>query len=148
MRDRGDDQDDDQRGEQPVEEEREERQPEDVEADVLVELRVLDPERLRVGEEDPLLPLAGDAAAGDQREERGDRDADPAAVRADRLLVPGEQLVLGPHRAGCAGARRSATVRLTSISTKKRTVKTAVGANRAQSRPRQVVPKPTESNQR
>ena len=48
VRQRGDDEDDDQAREEPVEDEREERQPEHVEADVHVELRVLDPEVLRV----------------------------------------------------------------------------------------------------
>ena len=46
VRDRGDDEHDHQAGEQPVDDELEERQLEDVEADVLVELRVLDAEAL------------------------------------------------------------------------------------------------------
>ena len=42
VRDRGHEQHDDEAGEQPVDDEAQERQLEDVEADVLVELRVLD----------------------------------------------------------------------------------------------------------
>ena len=57
VRDGRHEQDDDEAGEEPVGDEAQERQLEDVEADVLVELRVLDPEVDPVREEHPLLPL-------------------------------------------------------------------------------------------
>src|SRR5215471_1366423 len=49
-----------------------EKELEDVEADVLVELRVFDAERDAVAEEDPGLPLRGRARACDQGEQSGD----------------------------------------------------------------------------
>ena len=81
---RGDDQDHEQRRERPARDELEERQLEHVEADVAVELRVLDAEVGGVREQDPVAPLRRDAARHHDREERGDREADAARRRARR----------------------------------------------------------------
>ena len=122
-------------GEEPVEDERQERQPEDVEADVLVELRVLDPEvcawvnRIHRCHSPETLPPASSAKNSETR----------IRIRpeygADRLLVAGEHLVLGTQRAragrdavGDREARRASSRR-------RRSVNTAAGAKRAQSRP-------------
>ena len=97
--DGGDDEHDHEPGEEPLEDELDERQLEDVEADVLVELRVLHAEVGGVGEEHPLLPLRRHADAGDEREEDRDTDADAAREAPGGLAVAGDELVLGPHRA-------------------------------------------------
>ena len=107
VRDRGDEQHDDEPGEEPVDHELDERQVEDVEADVLVELRVLDAELDAVREQDPLPPLRRDTDPGDQGEEQRDADADPTPEASGGLLVPGDELVLGRRR----GHRRGSAVR-------------------------------------
>ena len=107
VRDRGDEQHDHETGEQPLEHELDERQLEDVEADVLVELRILDAEVDAVREEDPLLataptrrsrrsarrrwrprrgsgPGSGRSPAGSGRSSRPRASSDPAAGDAAR----------------------------------------------------------------
>ena len=96
--DRGDDQHDHRGGEQPVDDERQERQLEDVEADVDMELRVLDVEGHVVPEQQPLLPLARRARARDHSKEQRDRDAHQAGAPPDELAVPLDQLLLGTRR--------------------------------------------------
>ena len=88
----------DEDGERPVDAEDQERQLEDVEADVLVELRVRDPEVAAVAEQDPVVPLADRPRRADEREHEGDRDVDPPGVGPDVLLVaPDELVLLGEH---------------------------------------------------
>ena len=94
----GDDQHDDQRHEQPVHREGQERELEDVEPDVDPELRVLDAEVDPVAEQDPGLPLGGDARAGDDREHHGDHEPHRALPTADDLVVPLEELLVGSPR--------------------------------------------------
>ena len=88
-----DDQRDDQDGQRPVDHEVHERQLEDVEADVLVELRILDPEVAAVAEEDPVLPFADRARGGDQRHDEGQGDVEPPGVGPHDLLVAAHHLV-------------------------------------------------------
>ena len=101
--DGGDDQDDDRRGKQPVDEELQERQLEHVETDVPVELRVLGAEGHVVGEQDPLVPVAGDAGPGDQREQGRYERAHEQGAGADDLVVALDQLFFRPH--GTEGRR-------------------------------------------
>ncbi len=98
VRDRGDQQHDHEPGEEPLEHELDERELEDVEADVLVELRILDAEVDAVREKDPLAPLRGHADARDQREEDRDADPDAADEPPGHLLVAGDHLVFRRHR--------------------------------------------------
>ena len=94
VEDDGDDQRHDEDGQRPVHHEGEEGQLEDVEADVLVELRVLDAEAAAVAEQDPVLPLADRPGRGDQGQHEGERDVDPPGVGPHDLLVAPDQLVL------------------------------------------------------
>jgi len=107
VRDRGDEQHDHEPGEEPLEHELDERELEDVEADVLVELRILDAEVDAVREEDPLTPLRRHADPRDEREEDRDPDADATGEATRHLLVARDHLVFGGHRAlrAQAGAR-------------------------------------------
>ena len=89
------DQDDEQCREDPSGRELQERQPEHVERDVLVKLRVLLAERGGVREQDPVLPLARDAGAHDQREEDGDEHPYPTRVRRHVTAVALDDLVFG-----------------------------------------------------
>ena len=98
VRERGDEQHDDEPAEEPLGDELQERQLEDVEADVFVELRILDVERDVVDEQHPLLPLRRHADAEDEREEERDADADPTRVARGRGLVAPDQLVFGAGR--------------------------------------------------
>jgi hypothetical protein len=95
---RGDDQHDEKRRERPARDELEEREPEHVEADVLVELRILHAEVARVGEEDPAPPLRRDAAAHHDCEEEGNAEANAARVGIDDAAITLDDLVLGPGR--------------------------------------------------
>ncbi len=92
-----DDEDDRQGGEQPGDHEGQERQLEDVEADVGVELRVLDAEVHPVGEQEPVVPLARHPGPGDQGEQQAHPDPDPARALVHDLVVPAQQLLLGAH---------------------------------------------------
>ncbi len=94
-----DDQHHQQRGEDPARRELQERQPEDVEGDVLVELRVLDAERGRVREQDPVLPLGRHTGTHDQREEQRDEHAHTARVGCDVAAVTLDDLVFGARSA-------------------------------------------------
>ena len=96
--DRGDDEDDDDRGEQPSHDEPPERQLEDEEADVAPELRIGNVEGHVIAEEDPLVPVTRGAGPGDESEESGDGDAHQAAACADHLVIPLDDLLLGPQR--------------------------------------------------
>ena len=102
---RGDDQHDEQRREDPARRELQERQPEHVERDVLVELRILDPERRGVREQDPVRPLLGDTRTHDEREEQRHQDPHPPRVRRDVAAVALDDLVFGT---GAPIARRDA----------------------------------------
>ena len=83
-------------GEQPPDHERQERQLEDVEADVAPEQRVdLRPEVDRVVEQDPLVPHARRAGAGDEGEGEGHEDPHEALAVPDELAVAVDDLVLG-----------------------------------------------------
>ena len=73
--------------------------------------------------------------------------ADAARVRRDVAAVPLDDLVLGTG-AAIRGAIRSATIRLTSITTKKTTEKMTAGTIFADSSARHVCAKPTSLNQR
>ena len=95
--DGGDDQDDDDRGEQPIHHELQERQLEHEEPDVLVELRVLDPEVDGVTEQDPAVPAAGDAGAGDQGEQGGHARAHEHGAGPDDLVVALDKFLLRAH---------------------------------------------------
>ena len=76
------------------------RQVEDVEADVLVERRVLGAERAAVAPEQELAPLAGPGPTGEQPEHDGDADQQPLAKRVDDLAVAVQVDLLGARRAG------------------------------------------------
>ena len=110
---RGDDQDHEQRRERPSRDELEERQLEHVEADVAVELRVLDPELRRMREEDPVAPLGRDAARHHDREEGRDREADATRRTARRRCGTARRSRLRGPRVRASGANRSATIRST-----------------------------------
>ena len=73
---------DDERAEQPVEDELIHRQLEDVEAEVAVELRILDAEVLRVAEEQHVTPLAGGARS---EHEGDDARKDEHGAKGDAL---------------------------------------------------------------
>ena len=118
--DRRDDQAQEGRGEAEAHEIAQERQPERVERHVGAELRVVDPERLAVGEQQVLAPLTGGRTAGEQAEEQRDADDDAAtdrfegdAVALEVLLLlrhaaeRGAQPVGQPHREGRAHAAMS-----------------------------------------
>ena len=94
VEDRRHDERHDQDGQRPVDDEVQEGQLEDVEADVLAELRVLDPEIAAVAEEDPVLPFADRARGGDERHHDGQRDVETPGVGPHDLLVPADELVL------------------------------------------------------
>src|SRR4029079_15734098 len=95
MEHRGDDQDDEQRRKYPARDELEEREPEYVEADVLVELRILHAERARVGEQDPVAPLRRNTAPHDDREEDRDPEANAPCIRVDDAAITLNDLVFG-----------------------------------------------------
>ena len=140
--DGGDDEHDEQRREQPPDEEGEERQPEHVEADVGVELRVLDPEVAGVGEEDPRVPLARHAGAGDQGEQpRQRRRGRGRPGRATSSWYRSITSSSGPAGRN-GGASRSAITRLIHMITKKAAVKIADRAILAPSTPRQIADSP------
>jgi hypothetical protein len=90
----GDQQHDDEGGEGPVEDEAQEGHGEDVEADVGAELGVGGAEIDPVAEQHPLVPLVGEAPAGDQGQEGGHRHPHPTGVRPDQLPVALDQLLL------------------------------------------------------
>ena len=94
MEDDGDDERDDQDRQRPVDDEVHERELEDVEADVLVELGVLNPEVAAVAEEDPVLPLADRARRRDERHDQRQHDVEPPGVGPHELLVAADHLVL------------------------------------------------------
>ena len=54
-------------------------------------------ERDVVGEEDPLVPVAGDARPGDQGEESRYRRTHQQGAGPDDLVVALDQLLFGPH---------------------------------------------------
>jgi hypothetical protein len=84
--DGGDDEGHDERAEEPVHEEGEERQFEDVEADIPVEERVLQPERARVPEEDPVVPAGhGRQSEGHSQEKRNRSPHRPRPAGEKRL---------------------------------------------------------------
>ena len=94
MGDRGDDRHDDERPEHPADQELYERQLEDIEADVLVELRVFDAEVHAVEEQHGLLPLPAGAAAHNQGEQDGDHHAHQPTAMANRIVIVAEQVLL------------------------------------------------------
>ena len=98
----GDDQqrDEHHRGEEPVEHEGDERQPEHVEADVVMELCVGDPEALRVAEHQPVLPVTDGRRSEQQAGDGGDGDAEGAQPVTEELVEPLD------HRVGVGGERR------------------------------------------
>ena len=87
--------------EQEAEHDPQQRIREDEERDVLVELRVLDAERLPVEERQPHAPLAGRRRGGEQADQGEQADDDQPAVRVDDAAVAVEALLLdrgGPVR--------------------------------------------------
>ena len=98
VRCRRDDRDDDQRSERPGDRRAEERQFEQVEADVAVELRVFDPHRLGVAEQDPVVPLAHHRRTGHQGEHRAD-DRSAEHVSGTEQLVDALEHLLARHEA-------------------------------------------------
>ena len=94
VEDDGDDERDDQDGQRPVDDEVHERELEDVEADVLVELRILDPEVAAMAKEDPVLPFADRARGRDERHDERQGDVEASGVGPHDLLVAADDLVL------------------------------------------------------
>ncbi len=88
VREQHEQRDEDERGEEPVEGEGHERQPEHVEADVVAELLVGDPERLAVAEQGPRRPLTGGRQREQQSEEDGDGDAHQAQSATEQVVEP------------------------------------------------------------
>ncbi len=98
VRQRGDHQHDDQSLERPPEQELDERKLENVKPDVLMELRILNPEAEVVSEKVPVVPLPVGPDTGEQGEDRRRSKPDPSSVRVDQVAVSNHQLVGSPRR--------------------------------------------------
>ena len=133
---------------QPAHDEGQERQGEDVEAHVLVELRVARRERDAVAEQEVVLPLAHCARRGDGAHDDRDDRADHGGVRGDPLLIATDQLVLGPQRQLARTAKRSTMARLTHDAAKNTAAKTKNSSSFTSSVRRQTWGKWTDPNHR
>ncbi len=78
----------------PVHDEGHEGEVEDVETDVLVELRVLDPEVAAVQEEDPVVPLPDRSRRADQGQDESQAHVDATRIGPDELLIAPHQFVV------------------------------------------------------
>ena len=87
--------DQEKRDQQPAHEELQEGKIEDIEADVLVELRISGFERSSVGEQQPVLPLADGAGSGAEAEDDRYSEVEAPRVGSNGLLVAADHLVIG-----------------------------------------------------
>ena len=98
VRNRRHDKDDHERRKQPVGDEHQKRQLEDVEANITAKLRIGGTERASVDEQQPVVPLLGNACTGDDGEKQCHTYPNGTSPPADHFEVTLQQLLLGPRR--------------------------------------------------